>query len=233
MAEAPFKWTPMRMIGAVLGCGCLIFVVGFMGMVGIGAFALNNEGEMGGNTDSGTTATTACGTSIATLVPGFDMLKSQTGKLGHEEHLLDTEPTHYCGSDSGNCNAANHTGFVKPHTTDQERWYFNASWGGWLDNGRAFDTTEGADEARKLIKHAKLIITSKETGKSMVVSAEEFGPNTSVTDRDGIWYGAPPEVYNYLGTSNPYTKNPTDGKGEITAGFAEDQSDNTKLGPCL
>jgi len=217
-----------------IGCGCMIFaMVGLAGLVALGVFALNNDEAMGLPAGDGFVASTACGTTVPTLVDGFDMLHTYSAKLGHEEHLDNTQPTHYCGADSGDCAAIVHTGFVNPHTTDQERWYFNHFWGGWLNDGTDFDTTEGAAEARKAIKHAKLVITSKETGKSLVVSAEEFGPAEWVYQRDGIAFGAPPEVYNYLGASSPYTKNPTDGKGEITVGFAADQSDNTKLGPCL
>lgn len=179
-------------------------------------------------------ASTACGMGVDTLVPGYDMLPAPRGeKLGHEEHLTETRPKHYCGKDSGDCNALAGGGAFAPHTTEQERYYFNTRWGGWIwhhGGSITLDNKKGAREARKKVKHAKLIITSTESDKSMVVSAEESGPAVWVTDRDGVLYGAPPEVYGYMKTSDPYTGNPRDGKGKIEVKFAQDQK--VKLGPC-
>lgn len=224
-------------IAALVG----IFGVAFVLMVAIGLWGSTNNalGTPDPSATSGTPlASTNCGTGVESLLPGFPMLPALKGKLGHEDHLDNTKPTHYCGKDSGNCSTVVHTGFVNPHTTDQERWYFNAQWGGWLNDGQAFDTKKGSAQARSLVKHAKLILTSTETKKSIVVSAEEFGPGIAVTNCTGSYsrscgvrYGAPPEVYQYLGTSEPGTGKANDGKGEITVAFAQDQK-NTQLGPC-
>jgi hypothetical protein len=226
---------PAALGGLLVSCGCLAFGLFFIGAVGIGVFALNNDDASGGTTE-GVVATTACGTSIPTVLEGYDLLPTQTGKLGYEEHLNTTD-AHYCGADSGgSCNQIGNGSFY-PRSSQQERWYFNTLWGGWdweptRDKRAPIPLTGQRDrEARATIPHKKLILTSKETGRSIVVSAEESGPALWVAERDGIWYGAPPEVYNYLGTSSPYTGNPSDGKGLVTVGFAEDQ--NINLGPCL
>lgn len=180
-------------------------------------------------------ATTACGKTVSTLVDNFQMAPTE-GKLGHEEHLTGVIGTHYVGPDSSPVTFAGGGGAFAPHTVDQERWYFNTQWGGWdwsptrRKRAPRLDHSPGASEARKNVPHSRLIITNKANGKSMVASAEESGPALWVTDRDGVNTGAPPEVYNYLETSSPYTGNPNDDNGRITIGFAEDQ--NIPLGPC-
>jgi hypothetical protein len=187
-------------------------------------------------TASGTqqTEVTACGETISTLVDGYTIIPS-LGKLGSEEHLTETKPTHYVGPDSKPVTFAG-AGAFAPHQTDQERWYFNTQWGGWdweptrVKKAPRLSYEPGASTARNKIRHSKLVLTSVETGKSMVVSAEESGPALWVTDIHGVNTGAPPEVRNYLGTSNAYTKNPNDNKGLIKIGFAKDQS--IPLGPC-
>lgn len=219
-------------IAFVILVGFTMFFVMIMSGTALGFLAFTHP-EVFVRPDTGE-ASTACGTGVDTLVPGYDMLPVKRGeKLGHEEHLTNTHPKHYCGKDSGNCSAFAGGGAFAPHTTEQERYYFNTRWGGWIwhhGGSISLDNKKGAREARKKVKHAKLIITSAESGRSMVVSAEESGPAVWVTDRDGVLYGAPPEVYGYLKTSNPYTGNPNDGKGKIEVKFAQDQ--NVKLGPC-
>jgi len=182
-------------------------------------------------------AQTACGPTVSTLVPGFEMVP-KSGKLGREEHLNKTYPSHYSGSDSAPLKFAGDGAFA-PHTTEQERYYINSQWKmfDWSGTGqqgqhdvRQINSTL-ARQARSRLPHSKIVIRSKETGRTMVVSAEESGPALWVTKRDGVNFGAPPEVYNYLGTTNPYTRNPNDGRGAIEVlGFAKDQS--IKLGPC-
>lgn len=187
--------------------------------------------------ESSQVATTKCGEVVDSLVPGFKMI-DKNGKLGHEEHLAQTRPSHYIGSDSSPTSMTT-GGAFPPHTTEQERYYFNAQWrmfdwsGTASRNGHGVSLVSGAAAAaaRNKIAHSRIVIKSVETGRTMVVSAEESGPAAWVTGIHGVNFGAPPEVYRYLGTSNPYTQNPNDGKGKIEVlGFAKDQS--TPLGPC-
>jgi len=181
------------------------------------------------------TTASACGSTVETLVAGVKMVPT-SGKLGYEEHLTGVTGQHYEGVDSQPLTFAGGDGAFAPHTPDQERWYFNSQWGGWnweptrKKLAPTLDHSPGSVEARNKAPHAKLIVTSVETKKSIVVSAEESGPALWVTDRDGINMGAPPEVYSYLGSGNPYSSNPSDNLGKVTVGFAKDQ--NIKLGPC-
>lgn len=230
----------MKNKGLLIGCAAIAIVIGLIiplagGVIAIAFYAKNNlDWDPTGGENS--TASTACGISADTLVPGFQMLPSKEGKLGFEDHLTKVWPFHYKGKDSTPLTFAG-AGAFAPHMTEQEHWYINSQWGGWdweptlKRRPPLLDYQRGAAEARKLIQHAKLIITSVETKKSIVVSAEESGPALWVTARDGVNFGAPPEVYKYLGVSSPYTKNPTDDKGKVEVSFAQDQ--NAKLGPCL
>jgi len=160
------------------------------------------------------------------------------GKLGREKHLTETQPKHYVGNDSAPLNFEG-SGAFPPHTTNGERWYITAQWMGWdweptekmgygptlLENGVA--RTVRAN----LRNHKKFLIQSTETGKKIIVSAEESGPARWVTTRDGVRFGAPPEVYKYLGTSDPYTGNPNDSKGKIKV-LGVVGANNTLTGPC-
>lgn len=225
------------------GCAFMALVIFFLfvalgGTVALAVFVKNNSDKLSESTPT----STSCGAGIESLIPGVKMLPDINGKLGHEQHLSRTEPSHYCGKDSGSCETIGGGAFA-PHTTEQERYYFNTQWGGfdWSPTaqrnlGPVLIHTQKAAKIRKELPHKKLIVTSKETGKSMVVSAEESGPALWVTKclfgnhGCGVRYGAPPEVYKYLGTSNPYTNNENDGKGEVTVMYAKDQK--VKLGPC-
>ncbi len=223
------------------GCAFLLLTAVFVLFVGgLQAYATLLTGSSSNKTaGGGLVASTACGEAVETLVAGVTMLPSTSGKLGHEEHLSNVKPSHYCGADSGDCAAIAGNGAFSPHTTEQERFYINSQWGGWdwtpTRNRKApvLSHEPGASDARRAIAHAKLIVTITEPGvstKSMVTSAEESGPALWVTDRNGVNYGAPPEVYKYLGGSDPYGS-PGDGKSQINVGFAKDQS--VPLGPCL
>jgi hypothetical protein len=235
---------------SIMGPGGLIALVGIMALVFLfvgAAYALALMASYnGGGSGSGDIINGACGTGKLSLMDNYEMLYpgQSTAKLGHEEHLTNTNPSHFEGTDSNPLTFAG-GGAFSPHTTDQEHWYINSLWGGWdwSTTSQAYRdshgghtkspvalTTKEGKEARAKVAHAKLIIVSKETGKSLVASAEESGPALYVGERDGVYYGAPPEVYRYLGTSDPYTGKPKDGKGEITVNFAEDQG--VALGPC-
>ena len=195
---------------------------------------------------------TACGESEQKSIGDIAFAPAE-GKLGHEQHLKagligehyegpDSEPLTFAKRKDGSYGA----GAFAPYNTDEEHWYFNTQWGGWDWGPTAIMNEDGtvlygpepihtkeAEEVRAKVPNSKLIITLKESGKpgkSIVVSAQESGPALAVTNRDGINAGAPPEVYNYLGGSSPYTKNPSDDKSNISIGFAKDQ--NINLGPC-
>lgn len=241
--------------GAFGACGLVAFVFILVGgFVALGLYAANIGGGGSNPSLEDEIANTSCGLSIPTLIDGFQILPKPAGeKLGSEQHLIGVEggmSNHYCGKNSaceGGCpceiNCENFAcnpktkepgaGAAGTHTADEEHWYFNTQWETfvWHPNGDiSINTSKQAQQARKKLWHSRLIITSIETGKSVVVSAEESGPNVYVTRRDGVQYGAPPEVRKYLGISNPYTGNPKDGKGKIKVGLAQDQ--NIKLGPC-
>lgn len=224
------------------GCASVLLIAVFVLFLGgLQAYATLITGSSSNKTDDGgLIASTACGEAVETLVSGVSMLPASSGKLGHEEHLSNVNPSHYCGTNSGDCSAIAGGGAFAPHTTEQERFYINSQWGGWdwtpTRNKKApiLSHEPGAAEARRVIAHAKLIVTITEPGvptKSIVTSAEESGPALWVTDRDGVNFGAPPEVYNYLEGSSPYTGNPNDNSGRVNVGFAKDQS--VTLGPCL
>lgn len=234
----------MKKVRGIAGIGFLLAVFGSFALM---AFLLLALAMFGKNNldDTSTTptgdATTPCGQGVETIHPqDFKMLptddsgKSVTkGKLGSEKHLDNVTPTHYCGKDSGDCGAIEHTGFASTHTTDQERWYFNAEWGGWLADGQILDTRKGASLARRLVRHAKVIVVNPKNNKALIASVEEYGPARWVSERDGIWYGAPPEVRNFLATGDAYTGNPDDGKGEVQVSFVpEEYQETAKLGPC-
>ena len=187
--------------------------------------------------DTETQVQTSCGPVVESLVPVAKMV-DKSGKLGHEDHLSQTRPSHYVGPDSAPVKIVG-GGAFQPHTTEQERWYFNAQWKGWdwsgtsRQGGHAVRTINStpARQIRARIAHARLVIKSKETGKTIVVSVEDSGPALWVTSKHGVNFGAPPEVYRYLGGKDPYTGSPSDGRSQIEVlGFAADQS--TKLGPC-
>jgi len=182
--------------------------------------------------DSQTSAESSCGKVVESLIPGVSMYP-KGGKLGFEEHL----PTagHYIGPDSKPTAfaASGGSGAFAPHTSEQERWYITSQWpyAEFTTSGVRIINNSTAREIRRKIAHSRLVIKSNETGRTMVVSVEEAGPSGTVYKTHGINYGGPPEVYHYLGISDPYTKNPSDNKGRIQVlGFAQDQS--TKLGPC-
>lgn len=175
-------------------------------------------------------------------VPNYDNINDITyisGKLGYEDHLTSTQPSHYVGSDSNPLKFAG-DGAYSPHTTNRERYYINSQWKGfdWQPTlkkgvGPRLIYTKKASYIRSVTPHLRLIIKSTETGRTMAVSVEESGPAMWVTKRDGINFGAPPEVYHYLGGSSPYTADPNDGKGKIKVlGFINDNYKNNILGPC-
>lgn len=207
---------------AVLGCLAGLIVFGLVGLVFIGV-------GLGGQKSSSSEESNWTGSEDTSNTSGDLTLPATSGKLGYEEHVpgrhnqdnqVATDLScmlppynHYQGADSnpltypdtGNCAA------YFPHTTEQEQWYFNMRW----------PSSE--------FKHKKIILTNPQNGKRAVVSIEEYGPAAFVTKRDGVNCGAPPEVRNYLQTESPYTGNPSDGKGLVYIGFANDQ--NIPLGP--
>ena len=228
--------------------GCVTTLAVFILVVGI--IAMNPASAPGSPTPSSTpptagspaTASTACGTTTNSLIretsnmlPMDQNYRNITqGKLGHEDHLTNVTGGHYCGPESGSCGTrvTGGAGVASSHTTDQERWYFSARWYGWLNNGMSFDTRAGSRQARAAVRHAKVVVTIIEPGKaskSLVASAEEWGPGTRIGVRNGINYGAPAEVYHYLGGSEPYSS-PGNKNSLVTVAFAQDQS--VKLGPC-
>lgn len=181
------------------------------------------------NLNSVPTASSKCGATVPSLLPSVQMV-DRTGKLGHEEHLSQTRPSHYIGPDSAPTSVTGGGAFA-PHTTEQERWYISSQWPYFDWQHMRMINNSSARQIAKKIRHARLVIKSVETGRTMIVSAEEAGPAWLLRTRDGVTFGAPPEVYRYLKTSNPYTKNPSDNKGRIEVlGFAADQ--NAPLGPC-
>lgn len=210
------------------GALALLSILAAPFMLGMMAMGLGNDGS-GGSGGIGIVDATACAETID-QIDGLT-LPYKEGKLGHEEHLTNTNPSHYEGGDSKPVTFAG-GGAFNPHMTEQERWYITSQWVG-------FDWTPTRDGLAPIAvntklyaknAHKKVIVTSKETGKSVVTSIEESGPALYVTDRDGVNFGAPPEVYKALGTSDPYTKNPNDNKGRIVVAFAKDQ--NIPLGIC-
>jgi hypothetical protein len=224
--------------GLAGGCGFLILI--FVIILGCSYNSKAKPLEASALTGS-STETTACGITVDTLVTGVDMLphdgsgkQINEGKMGNEQHLDNTTPVHYCGSDSGNCKSVVHTGFVPSHTTDQERWYMNARWVGWTLDGMSKTNNKGDSQARKAIRHAKVIVTLEEPGrpaKSIIASVEEFGPGAFKSTQDGIEFGSPPEVRKALGQSDANTGKPNDKKGLVKIAFAADQK-SAKLGPC-
>ena len=224
----------------IIPCLIVVFIATFLAYLiimifpSMGSFLGQKDGEADATeppTWSGTSDTVA-------ELDGLKMPDTE-GKLGHEDHLFppnrgrigDTvsgdpqvnacvdNQIHYIGDDAkkggkiitaGGCGA-----FGAGMTTDQERWYFNMRWN---YGGRGND-----------YRHKKIIITNPKNGKRIVVSLEEYGPAEFVIRTHGINSGAPTEVYTYLMTENPYTKDPNDKKGWVMFGFAEDQ--NIPLGP--
>lgn len=205
----------------IVGLGIFAVVFVFFGgflLIGVAGSLASLGGGGKGNED--TAGSVSCG-NIETV----DKLEGtsppyENTKLGHEDHLTDTHPTHFEGPDSDPLKFVG-AGAYAPHTTDQEHWYFNEYWP--LANNYSYEK----------FAHKKLLIQSKETDKCVVVSVEEAGPATWVTDRDGIGSGAPPEVFRALGLKNleaAYDKDPKSDKNRITAKFVKDQKD-TPLGP--
>jgi hypothetical protein len=182
---------------------------------------------------------TVCATGVDTLLPGFTMVPSD-GKLGFEKHLTKVKGGHYSGPESNTARVGfEGAGAFSPHTQDQERWYVNSQWGGWdwtptlYHKVPVLDHSKKGKKARDLVAHSKLIVTSVETGKTVIASAEESGPALWVTKRDGISFGGPPEVYKALGISDPYSGNPNDKKGRVKVQFvAPAEQKSAKLGLC-
>jgi len=223
----------------VAGSGCCVLalfpvIFGIIIAVVVFSVALSGTGGSGG---SGVAS--ACG--VADLAGAQEIIPKLTGKLGHEDHLSDVKPPgHYVGPDSDPLTIIG-AGSFSPHTQDQEHWYFNTRWKGydWSNthgpggnadcNGPIGYPTVTDQALYNTVAHKKIIIRSKETGKQIVVSAEEGGPAICTWYRDGINFGAPPEVYKYLGTGEPYG-NPSSSSAQIEVlGLA---SDSTPLGPC-
>ncbi len=203
-----------------IGTGALamtaIFV--FMGLAVIVGPAFGGSGEEKQN-GGGAGGSVSCG-SIETVdtMEGTEIPYPNT-KLGIEGHLTDTHPSHYVGPDSDPLNIVGTTAYA-PHTTEQERWYFNEYWP--LAKGYSYEK----------FAHKKLLVQSKETKRCVVVSIEEAGPATWVTARDGIGAGAPPEVHRALKLNfgSGYDGNPNSDNSRITVTFVKDQK-NTPLGP--
>ena len=168
-----------------------------------------------------------------------DIVPSKYGKLGYEDHLEDVKPYHYQGSDSQSLNFAG-SGSYSPHTTNREKYYINSQWGGfdWSPTykkgvGPRLINSDKAKSIRKVLPHLRPAIKSTQTNKILVVSIEESGPAKWVTKRDGINFGAPPEVYHYLGGKSPYTGNPQDENGKIKViGFLSPSDTGSMIGPC-
>lgn len=168
---------------------------------------------------AGTGSGSSSNAAVAGSVEGVDSLSGlkipyPNTKLGHEEHLDDVHPKHCTGPDANPLTFAGGGGAYPPHSSEQERWYFNEYW------------------PSASFAHKKLIITSKQTKKQVVVSIEEVGPAAFVTSRDGVGAGAPPEVFHALGLNNldaGYDGNPSSDANRITIQFAKDQ--NAPLGP--
>lgn len=204
-----------------IGAGILAMVAifGFMGLALIIGPAFGGTGEEDQDGGGGAAGSVNCG-SIETMdaIGGSDIPYPNT-KLGLEGHLTETRPTHYVGPDSSPVNIVG-PGAYAPHTTEQERWYFNEYWP--LANNYSYEK----------YAHKKVLIQSTQTNKCVVGSIEEAGPATWVTARDGIGAGAPPEVHRALGL-NPqagYDANPNSNNNRINVSFVKDQ-ENTPLGP--
>jgi len=218
-------------------CAGLFFFSIFAGLFVINLF--NPDTSVADTT--GSVGTSACGATVDSLVSGVNMMPYDAnkqhvseGKLGNEQHLDDTKPTHFCGTGSGSCTSMVHTGFVSSHTTDQEHWAINARWVGWTLDGMSKTNGKGDSKARSAIRHAKVVVTLEQPGKpakSLITSVEEWGPNIFKDTQDGIQFGAVPEVRHYLGGSDGNTGNPNDKKNLIKIAFAADQN-AAVLGPC-
>ena len=225
----------------LIAIGCIFFLIIFFLIVVAAASPFGfGGGDSGGGGASGdydegeVVASTCVNIETVSSVDGI-LLPYANGKLGHEEHLTQTNPSHYVGATSNPLTFAGPGAFA-PHTTDQEHWYVNAQWLGWnweptkYHRAPTKSNDPGAKEQRAGIDHKKILITSMETGKAVVASVEESGPAVWVTDKNGVNLGAPPEVYKAIGASDPYTDNPSDNKGRVTIAFVKDQ--NTALGLC-
>ncbi|MEI6478481.1 MAG: peptidoglycan recognition family protein [bacterium] len=190
------------------------------------------------------TAVGVNGTANVETVASLDglVLPFPDTKLGHESHMADKmiTGTHYAGVDSGKIypttdtkNRGQGASFGKM-TPEQERWLFNEPW--------AYD--KNLDGCHGGYSHAwgkkKLLVTSVETHKSVVVSIDDCGPNSYVVRRNGIGAGATTEVFYALGLTNPgkgYDKQdginadrtPKDNDNRVTVAIVKDQ--NTPLGP--
>lgn len=216
-----------KLLGGIgIGCCLMAFFPFILGGVILFAFLANGGTQQNAQTDAITAS--ACG--YANLDGAKRIIPSLTGKLGHEQHLSVPASCisgpHFVGLNSEPLGNAGGCGSISPHTTDQEHWYFNTRWNGFnWSTGTITNAT-----VWNSWPHKRIIIRSKESGLSMVVSAEEYGPNPYVTTRDGIWYGAPPEVYRYLKTGNPYDGNPSSTAGQIE--ILGTVSGSTPLGPC-
>lgn len=203
--------------GLWIASAMLLAVVGLMFFAVVAAASLIGGGGDSAGPAGG--ASVSCG-SIETTdkMEGTEIPYPNT-KLGIEGHLTDTHPKHYVGPDSDPLNIVG-TGAYPPHTTDQERWYFNEYWP--VAKGYSYEK----------FAHKKLLIQSKETKKCVVVSVEEAGPAAFVTARDGVGAGAPPEVHRALNLDfgSGYDANPSSDNSRITVQFVKDQK-NTPLGP--
>ena len=197
------------MVWIVAGGVALLAALAFSSVIFIAAAFLG----IGGGSASGSTITSG---SVDTVdsINGLKIPYADT-KLGHEGHLDDVHPEHCHGPDADPLVFAGGPGAYPPHTSEQERWYFNEYW------------------PSASFAHKKLLVTSKQTKKQVVVSIEEVGPAAFVTTRDGIGAGAPPEVGHALGFSSldaGYDGNPQSDNNRITVQFVKDQA-NTPLGP--
>lgn len=193
---------------------CGVIAVGVAGSVMFGTlFVVAGIASTSGGGDGGDSVAVG---SVETTdsIDGLKIPYPNT-KLGLEGHLDDVHPKHCTGPDADPLNFAGGTGAYPPHTSEQERWYFNELW------------------PSASFGHKKLLVTSKQTKKQVVVSVEEAGPAAWVTSRDGVGAGAPPEVLRALGFKNlsgAYDGNPQSDNNRITVEFVKDQKD-APLGP--
>jgi hypothetical protein len=223
------KFLPLVVAGicvapaTLLGCiGAFLFVAVMIAMVNMGgADEVPQENER-----------TSCGDTVTTLVDGFDMMPT-TGKLGLEQHLSlssgESAEAHYQKSNTPayarNGMAGGYGGLNSgPPSVENERWASNTQWYWWMLPGCKYNPCldKKCQRARELTAHARIVLTNKNTGESVVTSAEESGPACWVTNQDGRNWGVTAEVWHYLKGGSTWPS--------ITAAFAKDQ--NTPLGPC-
>lgn len=218
---------------AIAGCGCIAIFAALLPLI-IGLGRLGDVAGPGDGTVTGSTSTSGSIETVDTLdgltIPfpdtaiGYEQPFCDQDIIGGQSARIDKVRNESCEGDPGATlfGVVKSTGYgapsFSPSTPEQAKWYMNEPW-------TALTRPEGSGctGITRVWAHKKVVITAKATGKSVVASIEECGPNIQTVNSKRR-AGGSPDVLEALGFSGT-----NDSVNQVHIAFAKDQ--NAALGP--